>query len=53
MNRREMFSRPTEYRTDRRSARPRTTGEAIADAIEDGKFDKAAQLYFNERAIHP
>jgi len=50
MDRREMFSRPPEYRTDRRSARPRTTpttqGDAITHAVENGKLDKAAQLYF-------
>ena len=46
MDRREIFSRPTEYRTDRRSARPRTTGEAITHAVKDGKLDQAAQLYF-------
>ena len=50
IDRREMFSRPKEYRTDRRSARPRTTppttGDAITHAVEDGKLEKAAQLYF-------
>ncbi len=50
MDRRNMFSRPKEYRTARRSARPRTspltTGDAIAHAVENGNFDEAAKLYF-------
>ncbi len=50
MDRRDMFSRPTEYRTERRSTRPpptpTTAGDAIAHAVKDGKLDKAAKLYF-------
>ena len=46
IDRREMFSRPKEYRTDRRSARPRTSGEGITHAVENGNFDEAAKLYF-------
>lgn len=46
MDRREISSRPTDYRTDRRSPRPRTTEQSIAHAVENGKLDEAAQLYF-------
>ena len=46
MDRREMFSPPKEYRSEPRSARPRMTVEAITHAVEAGKFDEAAHLYF-------
>ena len=45
IDRREMFSRPKEYRPDRRSTRP-TTGDAITHAVENGKFEEAAKFYF-------
>jgi len=54
-DRREMFSRPKEYTPERPTGRPRTTGDSIAHAVRDGRFDEAAKLYFQvpaRRARH-
>ena len=48
LNRREMTARPREYREEHSSPsnRPRSIGEAITGAVAQGKFEKAAELYF-------
>ncbi len=47
IDRREILSRPAEYRDGSdRSSSPKTKGEAIAEAVNEGRFEQAAQMYF-------
>jgi membrane associated rhomboid family serine protease len=47
IDRRDMFSRPSEYSASvDRSAPSATKGEALAQAVREGKFEQAAQMYF-------
>ena len=49
LNRREMTSRPREYPAP--SNRKSAPGEAITSAVAQGKFEKAASLYFDLPSI--
>ena len=53
LNRREMTARPREYREARSSSSPgpRSMGEAITEAVKQGKFERAAALYFDLPSI--
>lgn len=47
IDRREILSQPKEYRGESERTSPPSKGDAIADAVREGRFEQAANMYFH------